>query len=123
MRISFLVIARVCPCRERGFRLPTAAIVGKPSRAAYFREYNRKRRADPDYRDKNRQWSAAWRATHPDYAARKYGERRADPDKVADDRQRNRDMMKAKRADPAYRARENARARARYQARKMSEGH
>ena len=99
---------------------PTAAIVGKPSRAAYFREYNRKRRADPAYRAKNRQQAAAWREKHPDYARAKGAERRADPVKYGADKVRNRANMQAKRADPAYRARERARARERYRQRKLA---
>ena len=90
------------------------------SRAAYFREYNKKRRADPAYKAKNRQWSAAWRAKHPDYAKAKGAERRADPAKYEGDKTRNRDMMRAKRADPAYRERERERARARYRQRKLA---
>jgi len=104
---------------ERSLRRPTTAIVGKTSRADYFRKYNKERRAtDPAYRERSRQWTRAWFARNPDYAARKAAERRADPDKRAADRARNREMMRAKRADPAYREREKARARARYQARK-----
>ncbi len=104
---------------ERGFRLPTDAIVGKPSRAEYFRDYyQRKRKGNPDYRAKNKRRSAAWRAANPDYAGGKNRERRADPEKYGTDKTRNRDLMRVKRADPQYRDRENARARERYQARK-----
>ncbi len=83
------------------------------SRAAYFREYNKKRRADPAYRARNRQQAAEWREKNPDYARAKGAERRADPAKYEGDKARNRTNMQAKRADPAYRARERARARER----------
>jgi len=108
---------------KRGLSLPTTATVGKNSRAAYFRNYKRTRRAvDPEFRERNNQWTRDWRARNPDYAKQKGAERRADPEKYEGDKTRNRAAMRAKRADPEYRARENARARARYQARKELEG-
>jgi len=94
----------------------------KISRAAYYREYKRKRRlVDPVFREKNNQWAREWRAKNPDYAKRKGAERRADPEKYEGDKKRNRAMMQAKRQDPAFRARENARARARYQRKKAAQ--
>ncbi len=99
--------------------LPTDAIIRKPSRAAYYRDYyQKKRKGNPAYSTKNKRRSAAWRAANPDYAGVKNRERRADPDKYGADKDRNRDMMRVKRADPGYRERENARARARYRDRK-----
>jgi len=110
------------PCQKGGFRLPTTATVGKPSRAAYFRNYKRQRRlVDPAFRARNNRWTRDWRARNPDYAKQKGAERRADPEKYEGDKARNREAMRAKRADPEYRAREKARARARYQAKKKSE--
>jgi len=89
------------------------------SRAAYYREYRRKRRlADPAYRDRVNQRNREWRAKNPDYAKRKGAERRADPEKYEADKVRNRELLKAKRADPEYRARERARSRARMQAKR-----
>jgi len=107
---------------ERGLRRPTNAIIGKNSRAAYYREYyQRKRKDNPDYQSQNRQRSAAWRAQNPDYARAKSRDRRADPAKYGADRARTRAMMRLQRADPAYRAREKGRARARYRAREEHE--
>jgi len=109
------------PCPKGGVRLPTTATVGKTSRAAYFRKYKRQRRAvDPEFRARNNQWTRDWRARNPGYAKQKGAERRADPEKYEGDKTRNREAMRAKRADPEYRERENARARARYQERKKS---
>jgi len=84
-------------------------------RNAYHRAYKRRRRlTDPAYREKTNQATREWRKRNPDYAKTKGAERRADPEKYGADKIRNREMMRAKRADPAFRARENARAKERY---------
>ncbi len=110
---------------ERGFRFPIIADVGKPSRAAYYREYyQRKRKGDAAYQASQRVRSAAWRADPANQERIKEHRvtRRADPDHRAADRKTNREAMQARRDDPAYRDRERGRARARYQAKKGAVG-